>query len=247
MFSCGGSDSSDSDHTGTWTGYVKIMKRGSETAVNSPYYPLVMTISADKSFTLVYYFNGKEAMTINGIIDDSNGKLNTSVHMDFPYDDSLTSKATFAFTTTVGANDIGTGIYSIKYDDSSIGATSDESGEICVTTKTIGIVGTWYGGYQGSNGAYDGLVKVTFNDNGTFTATHYEIDSNSSNFSFTGTYKLTDSSFKADSTGKFSDSINNHTGTYTASLKGSILNASAYTVDTGSTYTGIWALAKELK
>lgn len=246
MLSCGGSDS-NADSAQVWTGYVKCLERGSGTAVNPPRFPIVMTINTDRSFSLVYYYNGIEAMTINGTVDGTDGSFNASVYTDFEYDESLTAKATFTFTTTVGADGIGTGTYSIKYDDSSIGATSDESGNICVTTGTPGIAGTWYGGYQGTDGSYDGWVKVTFNNDGSFTATHYETDSVTSNFSFTGQYTLTDSVFNADSSGVFSGSISSHTGNYLASQRGALLVKGTYSVNTGSTYTGVWALAKELK
>lgn len=247
MVSCGGSDSKDDGNGAVWTGYVKCLERGADTAVNPPRFPLIMTVNSDKSFSLIYYYNGKEAMTINGTINGADNSFNASVNTDFQYDESSTAKATFKFDTTVGTDGIGTGTYSITYDDSSIGATGDESGDIYVTTATTGIAGTWYGGYQGKNGSYDGSVKVVFHNDGSFTATHYETDSSTSNFSFTGTYTLTGSTFDADSSGVFSGSISSHTGTYPALQKGSLLINGAYNVNTGSTYTGFWALAKELK
>lgn len=247
MLSCGGSDSNNDSPDQTWTGYVKCSKRGSQTAINPLRFPLVMTIKADKTFSLVYYYNGKEAMTINGTVDDSNGKVNASVHTDIPYDESSTAKATFEFTTSVGSDGIASGTYAITFDDSSIGAITNESGTIYVTTETPGIAGTWYGGYQGSDGSDDGLVKVTFNDDGTFAATHYESDSSDSDFTFTGKYTLTGSTFNADSSGDFNGEIEDHTGSYSGSRKGSLLINGTYTVNTDSTYTGLWALAKELK
>jgi len=247
LFSCGGSDTKDESKARNWTGYVKCIERGGVTHINAPRFPTTITVNDDMSFSLVYYYNGKEAMTINGTATGTDDSLNASVYTDLEYDESSTAKATFAFNTTIGADGIATGSYSIKYDDPAIGAASDESGDICVTTGTVGIAGTWYGGYQATDGSYDGWVKVTFNDDGSFTASHYESDSNDSDFSFTGTYSLTGTEFSANSTGKFNETIEDHTGSYPASLKGSILINGTYTVNTVGSYTGLWALAKELK
>ena len=239
-------DSSDS-RAGSWTGYIKCSTRGSDTYVNPPYFPTIITINNDKSFSLTYYYNGKEAQKINGTIDDQDGTINASVYTDLSYDDSASAKAVFKFSTTIGSNGVATGTYSVTYDNSTIGVTSDESGTITVTSESTGIVGTWYGGYQGTDSVYDGFVKVVFLDDGTFTATHFDTESSSSDFSFVGTYSLAESSFNAASNGQFSGTVTSHTGTYTASKTKSILINAEYTVNTGTAYTGYWALAKELQ